>query len=311
MPGGEISAPYGPLQGNRQRIPFWMVQAYDVPGPDPASSDFEEDPRMRELHTDRLEEGKDIPLLLDDSLYQEGGSSGDEPFVPEPVSGKRWKNRAGTVGPRRPKRWFRYAILAALGFGLLLLLWNLGLRGMVQKAGNLSRTIGAWLPSNDTEDGGLNFSHYNSDFVQRKAGKAPLFVIEGKVTNNHAKPCHSIQVKGVLFNERGKRSDEETAYCGNILTKKELASASEESIRKRLQNPVGSNLSNFNIPPGKLIPFMLVFFDPPEKLSEFSIEIAGYTLQETASERTGRSVPRHGNRSQGTCSKIVSENRTS
>ena len=39
-------------------------------------------------------------------------------------------------------------------------------------------------------------------------------------------------------------------------------------------------LSNFNIEPGKSVPFMLIFFDPPGKLSEFSLEVHKYTLQD-------------------------------
>ena len=118
--------------------------------------------------------------------------------------------------------------------------------------------------------------------LKENAKGSAAFVIEGKVTNHHKSPCNSIQVKGTLFDERGNPSVEGVVYCGNILTTKQIKSYPRKKIEKMLQNTYGETLSNFNIEPGKSVPFMLIFFYPPGKLSEFSVEVHQYTLQESA-----------------------------
>jgi hypothetical protein len=261
-----------------------MVRAYDTPLTPVGEAVQEQNILTRDLHDAMRERVRDIPILLDDTLYEDTSLLEQDPFIPSTVSSPRWKDRSRReVGPRG-KRWFLAAILLALALSLALLVSRGCLHGFGNKAVDLSHSLISLIPFRNTEEGGLHFSNYNSDFVDRGTDKQKIFVIEGKVTNNYSKPCHSIQVKGVLLDERGNQSAEETVYCGNILSKQELRTASEEAIRKKLQNPVGSSLSNFNIQPGKSIPFTLVFFSPPEKLSEFSIEIAGYNLHDSASE---------------------------
>jgi len=301
-PGDPLSRSPLPPPHTLQPIPTWMVQAYETApqtqpsdSPDLAHASLpqeplmdaqEPDPLTRPIHPHNTEEdAADIPLIVDDALNEAAASLQAEPHVPVPVSGGRREIAKRTGGRRNPGRWVLPGILASVGLCvILLLLATRSGQGVLQKTGDVFRFLRTFLPFQGAEEGTLNFSNYNSDFVSRGTGASPLFVIEGKVTNNHPKPCQSILVKGILFDERGKRSTEETAYCGNILTRKELGSDPEEVIRKRLQNPLGSSLSNLNLQPGKSIPFMLVFFDPPEKLSEFSIEIAGYNLQETPPE---------------------------
>jgi hypothetical protein len=91
-------------------------------------------------------------------------------------------------------------------------------------------------------------------------------------------------VKGTLFDERGNPAAEKTVYCGNVLSVKQIKSSSRKKIEQSLQNAYGSTLSNFNIEPGKSVPFMLIFFDPPGKLSEFSLEVHEYNLQDQSGE---------------------------
>ncbi len=274
---------YETVLRTRKETPAWMVQAYDTPPAPVTDTTPEENILSGDLHGTG-EEGDPPPILVDDTLYEDNPYA-DEPFTPQAYPREKKAKGAGRyAGSGNGKRWTLRLILLALGVALIVLTWKMGLKGVFQKADDLSRSIAGLISSGENEEGGLHFSNLNSDFVQQKEGKSKVFFIDGKVTNNYPKPCHSIQVKGILFDERGKRSAEETVFCGNILTKKELRSASDDRIRESLQNPVGSSLSNFNIQPGTSIPFMLVFFDPPDKLSEFSIEIAGYKLHETETE---------------------------
>jgi len=262
-----------------------MVQAYETRHWAPALRRGEGGSPPPEHSPSAPQPPEEIPLLVDDSVYETGDSPATDSFLADPFPAHGRKGGSAAPKQRRSGRRIAALVLLILAACLLALaMWRPGFRAIMEKAGGIARALVSWLPSSEDEEGGLNFSDYQSEFVKRSSGGGSLFVIEGKVTNNHAKPCHSIRVKGVLFDERGQRSDEESAYCGNILPRQDLAAASEETIRKRLQNPVGSNLSNLSIAPGQSVPFMLVFFGPPEKLSEFSIEIAGYNLQETPEE---------------------------
>ena len=198
---------------------------------------------------------------------------------------------------RRPWAWKNRTRLAwkrILGWGLLAVI-VLGAGGLFYfrpfptiRWDALQAWLGkasAFLPGGKQEAGSIQFSDLNSYFVSGGRGQTGAFVIEGNVTNHHLVPCKFVQVKGTLFDAKGDRAAEETAYCGNILKKNEIQNSSAERIREVLQRPSGAGLSNLSIEPGKSIPFMLVFLDPPENVSEFSVEIVGYQKETLPEEK--------------------------
>jgi len=103
-----------------------------------------------------------------------------------------------------------------------------------------------------------------------KAGK--LYIIEGSVINNDQKPRSSILLKGSLLNEQGSPIKQEIAYAGNVFNDEELNSMSKDDIGKTLKNRTGRDNINVDIKPGASIPFMIVFTDLPEGMSEFTLE---------------------------------------
>lgn len=112
------------------------------------------------------------------------------------------------------------------------------------------------------------------EFVDnRTAGR--VFMIKGKIKNDYPEMRSFIQVKGVLYNKNGKVARNETAYCGNVLSATELQTLGIEAVKRRLGNRFGDNKSNFRVSRGKVLPFMLVFFDIPQDLGEFSVEVVG------------------------------------
>jgi pilus assembly protein FimV len=114
----------------------------------------------------------------------------------------------------------------------------------------------------------------NSRFILNvKAGK--LFVITGKVKNGYSDNRRFISVIGKLFIKGKKIAKMETVFCGNVLSDIELSNMEFEAIKKRLSNRYGDNRSNFQVAPGKELPFMIVFSNLPENLEEFAIEAAG------------------------------------
>ena len=46
-----------------------------------------------------------------------------------------------------------------------------------------------------------------------------------------------------------------------------------EAIKKQLGVRAGKNKSNLKIPPGRVVPFMIVFSDLPDNLDEYTIEV--------------------------------------
>lgn len=266
----------------RDEIPHRMVLAYEQGEREKNAhlmEDIEPNLLSQNIRHEDMGSEQDIPIVLDDSIEEkeidvtEGFPATSYPAtrkIPGPKS--RRSNRSGVglgIGT---------ALLALL---VLVMLFSKNIRQetwTTLKA--VWKTVQSVLPFKEMEKGKLQFSNLAHDFVSRGKEKTTVFVIEGKVTNHYKRACHSVQIKGILFNEKGKRTAEETVFCGNVVKKAQIQSLSRKEIEERLQNTYGAGLSNFNIQPGGSIPFMLVFFDPPEKVSEFSIEIADYKLEE-------------------------------
>jgi predicted Zn finger-like uncharacterized protein len=268
----------------RDEIPYSIVRAYEEIGSTPASAPLEEpedvwSPPDAPQPLDA--EPPDILLDADemDEPGQMGGLGGDEYFsTPYPLG------QDLVVGQKRPKRrlrrWLWGGLVAVLVASLAFLASKCATQAPWQKLKELGQGAFSLLPLNKLDSGKIQISDLNGYFQDRARKETHVFVIEGNVTNGYKSPCHSIQVKGILFDERGNPAAEKIVYCGNVLPVKQIKSSSREKIEQSLQNAYGSTLSNFNIEPGKSVPFMLIFFDPPGKLSEFSLEVYEYTLQD-------------------------------
>jgi len=111
-----------------------------------------------------------------------------------------------------------------------------------------------------------------------------FFVIEGQAVNQWSESRSFLKVKGTLLDARGRKVEEKTAFCGNILGEKDLREMTREAVQKSLSSQFGVSFSNVNVPPRKSVPFMVVFTDfsqsEPEKnsgtspsLSDFSVEV--------------------------------------
>jgi pilus assembly protein FimV len=121
----------------------------------------------------------------------------------------------------------------------------------------------------------------NSKFILNvKAGK--LFVITGRVKNGYSDNRSFINVTGKLFTKGKKLVKTENVFCGNVLSDIELSNMDFAAIQKRLANRYGDNRSNFQVQPGKELPFMIVFSNLPDNLEEFAIEAAGSTPATTS-----------------------------
>jgi len=93
-----------------------------------------------------------------------------------------------------------------------------------------------------------------------------IFVVEGEAVNHWKESRSFIKVKGVLLDSQGNKVQEREAYCGNILSDKDLKEMTKGAVEKSLSSQFGISFSNVNLQPNKGVPFMMVFMDlPPER----------------------------------------------
>jgi pilus assembly protein FimV len=124
------------------------------------------------------------------------------------------------------------------------------------------------------EVGEIRIDNITSKFIDNtKIGK--LFVITGTVKNEFQDSRKYIRIRGSLFSTGKALAKEVTVYGGNYISDTDLSGMTQEDIDKRLSNRFGDKKSNFDVKPGRSIPFMVVFSDLPESLEEFTIEAAG------------------------------------
>lgn len=106
-----------------------------------------------------------------------------------------------------------------------------------------------------------------------------IFVVEGEAVNRWNEPRSFIKVKGTLLDTQGDKIEEKSSYCGNILLEEDLKNFSPEAIEKSLTAQFGETFANVNIPPGKGVPFMIVFMNfsgnqaSAKKISNFQVEV--------------------------------------
>jgi len=124
------------------------------------------------------------------------------------------------------------------------------------------------------EVGEIRIDNINSKFIDNTMhGK--LFVITGTVKNEFSGNRKYIKIQGSLFSSGKMLAKEVTVYGGNIISDPDLSKMSLADINQRLSNRFGDRKSNFDVKPGRSIPFMVVFSDLPESLEEFTIEAVG------------------------------------
>ncbi len=100
-----------------------------------------------------------------------------------------------------------------------------------------------------------------------KAGR--VFVVNGQVKNDFATPRSRIRIRGNLFIADKRPVKTKTTYAGNLLSDLELINLSANEIDSRLAAPLTDDAAA----PGETLPFMIVFFQLPENLEEYTLEI--------------------------------------
>lgn len=124
--------------------------------------------------------------------------------------------------------------------------------------------------------GGASSSQYDITnligYYDTNQNVGKIFIIKGDVVNLSNSVNSGIVLKGQLLDERSNVLRDKIVYAGNLLGNKVLKNSSKRAIEEALQNKLGKNLSNIDIQPGSSVPFMIVFFDLPEKIEAYKVE---------------------------------------
>ena len=208
---------------------------------------------------------------MDDASISEGfsddGSFGmdDEDLVssvPEPPV-KRQKKSSSAMLP------LLLVLLLLLAGAAGFFLWQQGQLPFVDELINQIKGATSIPETSRIEVRGLDH-----DFVENQEAGS-LFLVRGEAINRFGEKRSSLQVKGILYDGNGKALASQMVYCGNPLTNDELAGMSIADIQDAMGNQFGEALSNFEVPPGKGLPFVIVFRDVPENLVEYGVDVVG------------------------------------
>jgi len=104
-----------------------------------------------------------------------------------------------------------------------------------------------------------------------KVGK--LFVVQGKVVNNFSSAKELIQIEANLFDANGVSVVNKTLLIGNTVSLFQLQMLSKDELESAINNKVGILTANTNVPPGGEVPFVIVFYNPPDTVQEFGIKV--------------------------------------
>lgn len=114
-----------------------------------------------------------------------------------------------------------------------------------------------------------NVRQYN--VLNEKAGK--VFVIEGRVVNEFPEPKELIELEGALYDKDKKPLAMKRQLAGTQLSLFQLQVLGEKEMESFLNNKVELLANNTNVPPGGEVPFMILFYGPPDNVAEFGVKI--------------------------------------
>ena len=108
--------------------------------------------------------------------------------------------------------------------------------------------------------------------VDNSAAGGSLFVLRGAVANVGNVPSAGIRIQATLLGKDNQALAEKTAFAGNLLDNASLGRMDRPAIEGAMSNRFGAGNENREIPPGKALPFMVLFFDPPLEIDAVMVK---------------------------------------
>ena len=188
-------------------------------------------------------------------------------FSPGKVPGRPWASTRRKP-PLGRKIFVAVSSLLLLGGGVL----YFGTTGFGQEL------LGRWFPSRESAPRASVAARPAYDVREMKssayeqAAAGNLFVVSGTVVNVGEGISRGIQMRATLFGEDNQVLMENSSIAGNLID--------EPTLRHMGRNPIEADLKmehrvrgeHRDILPGKSLPFMVVFFDPPGKIGSVKVD---------------------------------------
>ncbi|MGZ8461125.1 MAG: MJ0042-type zinc finger domain-containing protein [Candidatus Deferrimicrobiaceae bacterium] len=119
-----------------------------------------------------------------------------------------------------------------------------------------------WMPSGSVAETPYDFRNVKWS-IEKETASGTLFVVKGEVANIGKGPSGGIGIRATLMGKDNQSLVETSAFAGNILDNASLGRMDRPGIAGAMSNRFGEGNVNKEIPPGKALPFMVIFFDPP------------------------------------------------
>jgi hypothetical protein len=109
-------------------------------------------------------------------------------------------------------------------------------------------------------------------YVDKDATAGNLFVINGSVANVGNAPSTGIRLQATLLGKDNVALAEQAAFAGNPIHEASLRRMDRPAIEGAMSNRSGEGNVNREVPPGKAVPFMVIFFDPPVEIDAVMVK---------------------------------------
>ncbi len=118
----------------------------------------------------------------------------------------------------------------------------------------------------------IHLAGVNGSFLDLEE-QGQIFLIKGKVKNAYDHPVTEIRLRGILHTKDRRNAAESIVFAGHLLSDEEIKSLSRSVIEGILTNPQAAEETDVGTKPGETVDFMIVFFDLPENLLEYTVEV--------------------------------------
>ncbi|MHB1011634.1 MAG: DUF3426 domain-containing protein [Desulfobacteria bacterium] len=109
-------------------------------------------------------------------------------------------------------------------------------------------------------------------YYESGSASPKILVIKGQVANLSKVEKSGIRVQATLLDNTDTVLAQQAVYAGNVLSGEAIRKGDRGTLSKTLENRFGEGLANMNVAPGKVIPFMVVFFDAPATMDSYKLE---------------------------------------
>lgn len=100
-----------------------------------------------------------------------------------------------------------------------------------------------------------------------------ISVVEGKTVNGFNQPRELIRIEAALYDASGNALVSKQQLAGTSLSLFQLQVLGEQELEEALANKIDIMAYNTNVTPGGEVPFMVVFYNPPDNATEFGVKV--------------------------------------